>query len=334
MAKTIKKDPEIKSDKPNVEKGFLKISRQQKLLFGCLLVLFSIALLVAFVSFFIHGNQDQSSVTAFGNRDEIAGNWLGKFGAIIADFFIFKGFGAASFLLVKLFFLTGAFLVLDISLAKLKKIWFWDLFVMIVLSVLFGYFAVSIPELGGTIGFEMNSFLQDYIGKIGTLLILIFGIIIYLIFKIKISPDTIKSFFEKKKTEITEDLKPLVNSSEDPTYNLEEFAVNENETDHLTTIINNDDEDIAEPALKPVSQFEINKEGLKPTISNSSEIKLETTPKYFEPEQKIITPHPTSEIIKTEDDVFVIEKALEDDIVEENLAQIDWLPISDCLIPL
>ncbi len=318
MAKTIKKENNQKSNHTNESKSFLKISRQQKLLFGCLLVLLSIALLVAFISFFIHGNQDQSILLSLENRQETAGNWLGKFGAILADFFVYKGFGAASFLLVKLFFLTGAFLVLDISLAKLKTIWFWDLFAMIVISIFFGFFATSIPELGGTIGFEMNSFLQDYIGKTGTLLVLIFGIIIYLIFKIKISPETVKSFFEKKKSAITEEFKPLVKSSDDPAYNLEEFAVND--ADELDVVIESGDEQISKPTLKPFSQFEINKEALKPTISNSSEIKLETTPKYVEPEQIVATPTPTSEIIKTNDDVFVIEKSREEDVIEENLA--------------
>jgi S-DNA-T family DNA segregation ATPase FtsK/SpoIIIE len=67
-----------------------------------------------------------------------------------------------------------------ISANRLKGIWFWDLFAIIVLSVLFG-FATSVPELGGTVGYELNLFLQDYIGKTGTLLILIFGLI-YVIF--------------------------------------------------------------------------------------------------------------------------------------------------------
>ena len=74
---------------------------------------------------------------------------------------------------------------MDLPLKKLKSTWFWDLFVIIILSILFGFFATSLPELGGTIGYEMNLFSQDYIGKIGTLLVLIFGILIYLIFKIK-----------------------------------------------------------------------------------------------------------------------------------------------------
>ena len=126
----------------------------------------------------------------------------GKFGAYIADFFIYKGFGVASFLLVRLFFLTGAFLVLNVSLKKLKNSWFWDMFVIIVISILFGFFATSLPELGGTIGFEMNSFLQDYVGKTGTILILILGLLTYLIFKLNITPEGIKLFFDKKKNDL------------------------------------------------------------------------------------------------------------------------------------
>lgn len=53
-------------------------------------------------------------------------------------------------------------------------------------------FATSAPELGGTIGYELNLFLQDYIGKTGTLLTLLFGLIVYLIFKIKLSPEKYK----------------------------------------------------------------------------------------------------------------------------------------------
>ena len=70
--------------------------------------------------FFIYGQQDQSTLTELASREETSGNWLGKFGAVLADFFIYKGFGAASFLFVKLIFLTGAFLALEISFKKLK----------------------------------------------------------------------------------------------------------------------------------------------------------------------------------------------------------------------
>ena len=291
---TDKKESNSEDQKP------WKYGRQCKILFGFVLILFSVALLLAFISFFIHGQEDQSAVSELANRAQTVNNWLGKSGAFLADLFIFRGFGAASFLFVKLFFLTGAFLVMDISLKKMKNVWFWDLFAIVIISILLGFFATSLPELGGTIGYEMNLFSQAYIGKPGTLLVLLLAIIIYLIFKIKISPDAIKSFFERTKKEIDTELTPLNRPVSDGLYNLEEFAVAE--VDEVDVSIS-----------KPPSQFEINKEALKPTINNASEINMDP-----------ILKSPSSPISSTgkfeTESEFVIEKAHEEDIVEENLA--------------
>jgi len=307
MAKTIKTAiPDKKKDLKSGLKKSWEITKQHKVVLGCLLVLFSIALFLAFISFYIYGQADQSAVNQLTDRNETVQNWLGKFGAFLADLAVYKGFGIASFFFVRLFFVTGLFLILDISLRKLKNIWFWDLFVIIILSVLFGFFSTSLPELGGTIGYELNLFAQDYIGKTGTLLVLLFGLIIYLIFKIKLSPEKIKTFFENTKKEIKTDLSSAAATSTTNTYNLEEYAVEEvdeqTERIHLTTA---------------GSQFELNKEALKPTISNPSEIALKTIPLEVTPTP---TPFHTPEVIHTNDDSFVIEKAPEEDIIEENLA--------------
>ncbi|MFY8066465.1 MAG: DNA translocase FtsK [Flavobacterium sp.] len=281
----------------------LKTKKQYRMLFGFLLILLSIAFLVSFISFFVsdkgvgYGQADQSAVDSLTDRSENVENWFGKLGAYVAHLFIYRGFGVASFLFVKLFFLSGAFLLLDLPIRKLKNTWFWDLFAIIVLSITFGFFATTIPELGGTIGYEINQFIQDYIGKTGTLLGIIFAIVIYLIFKIKISPDALKTFFEKKHKDIKDNLNELTVTENGADYNLEEFAVKE-------------DEEAEEPTLKP-SQFEINKEALKPTIENASEINLEPT---------IKTPEPEPEIITTNDEAFVIEQAADEDVIEENLA--------------
>ncbi len=306
MAKTTKKATSEKTtDSKSVKNNRLKITKQHKILLGSLLVLFSVALLLAFISFYIYGQVDQSAVNRITDRTEVVQNWLGKFGAYLAHLIVYQGFGIASFLFVRLFFLTGIFLVLDIALRKLKNIWFWDLFFIVILSVLFGFFATSLPELGGTIGYELNLFLQDYIGKTGTLLVLAFGLIIYLIFKIKLSPEKINSFFEKTKKEIKNDLNSTSTTTSNG-YNLEEYAVVDEEeiTDEIHLKTNG-------------SQFELNKEALKPTIGNPSEISLKTVPMEVTP-----TPPPfhLPEIIQTNDDHFVIEKAPEEDIIEENLA--------------
>lgn len=305
MAKTTKIPPlNKKNDSKTPENSPWRVTKQHKIVFGSLLVLFSIALLFAFVSFYIYGQEDQSAVHAIADRTEIVQNWLGKFGAFLADLLIYNGFGVAAFIFVRLFFLTGIYLIVGLPLKKLKSIWFWDLFVSVVLSVLFGFFATSVPELGGVIGYELNSFSQDYIGKTGTLLLLLFGLIIYVIFKIKISPEKIQSFFDQTKQELKTDLatiSPIKN--ENSSYNLEEFAVIEEEDSiHLKTNGN---------------QFEINKEALKPTISNASNINREPVAKPLAME---ITPVAKSEVLAAPIDTFVIETAPEEDIIEENLA--------------
>jgi S-DNA-T family DNA segregation ATPase FtsK/SpoIIIE len=302
MAKTTKKEPlDKKNNSKAKESKSWVLTKQHKIVLGSLFILFSVALLVAFASFYIHGQEDQSAVSELTDRSETVQNWLGKFGAFLADLIVYKGFGLASFLFVRLFFLTGIFLILGISANKLKGIWFWDLFAIIVLSILFGFFATSLPELGGTVGYELNLFLQDYIGKTGTLLILIFGLIIYVIFKLKLSPERIQSFFENTKKEIKSDLGSNAAANTGSSYNLEEFAITEEKELGDTTLV-----------PKP-SQFEVNKEALKPTISHSSEINLDPISKV-KPVEEILTDK------NAVDDSFVIETAAEEDLIEENLA--------------
>ncbi|MEN2416444.1 DNA translocase FtsK [Flavobacterium mesophilum] len=309
MAKTKKETADKKTESKVEGIRSRKLTKQQKFVLGCLLILFSIALLVAFISFYVNGQwqADQSAVDSLGNRDEVVQNWLGKFGAYLADLIVYRGFGIASFIFVRLFFLTGLFLALELSTKKLKNTWFWDLFALIVVSILFGFFATSAPELGGTIGYELNLFLQDYIGKTGTLLTLLFGLIVYLIFKIKVSPEKIQSYFDSTKKEFNSELEsikpiqPQQPQQPESAYNLEEFAIEE------------EDPELDNIHLKTVdSQFEINKEALKPTISHASEIELNPVLKPITPKQELPLVSP--------DEAFVIEKSEEEDIIEENLA--------------
>ncbi|MFH6994577.1 DNA translocase FtsK [Flavobacterium sp. FlaQc-48] len=305
MAKTKKETVDKKNESKTENLRSWRPNKQQRFVLGCLLILFSVALLVAFISFYVNGQwqTDQSAVSQLGDRTEVVENWLGKFGAYLSDLIVYRGFGLASFILIRLFFLTGLFLALEMSTKKLKSIWFWDLFAIIIVSVLFGFFATSAPELGGTIGYELNLFLQDYIGKTGTLLTLLFGLIIYLIFKIKLSPEKIQSYFDSTKKELKSELGTLKPQQAESAYNLEEFAIEE-------------DPELDNIHLKSdVSQFEINKEALKPTINHSSEIDLNPV---LKPLQMDINPVTVTPPVHTEE--FVIEKAEEEDIIEENLA--------------
>ena len=319
MAKTTKKANTVNNESEADSKIIKGLSRQYKVILGALLLLFSVALALSFVSFYIYGQQDQSAVDELGLRSIEVRNWLGKFGAYLAHLFVYQGFGVASFVFVRLFFMTGSYLVLDLSVKKLRNSWFWDTFVAIIIAILFGFFATSLPELGGVIGFEMNLFLQDYLGKAGTLLTLIFGLIIFLIFRIKVSPDTVKNAFEKTKNKVAEDFEALKKSREEAkSYNLEEFAVDVDPEIDLVS---------EEPKLKPVSKFEIDKEILKPTISHSSELNLDPKSKHISPEPELIVEQ--EDEFHEDDDVeenlpgkeeFVIEKVAEEETIDENTA--------------
>ena len=313
------------------KKSSLKIGRRQKFVVGILLIFFSLALLLSFISYFITGNADQSAVSQLANRSLNTENWLGKIGAYLADFFLYQGFGVTSFLLVRVLFLVGAYLVLDMSLAKLKKNFFWDGFLIIVGSISFGFLWDYVPQLGGVIGYEMNLFIQDYIGKTGTLLVLLFGIFIFLVFKLNVSPDTFTSIFEKSTQSFKDDLVSEASNTPvaaaEPTEDkigiedeLPIVPLPNKEDDFLLT---EDEEEISNIELKTYpNSFEINKEALKPTISNASELNLE-------PKLKSETPEVTNFSIEdrtipnepfVNEDAFVIEKVEEEVLIEENLA--------------
>ncbi|MFS4481587.1 DNA translocase FtsK [Hyunsoonleella sp. 2307UL5-6] len=198
-----------KPTKPKLKKPSFKLSSQQKLVFGSFLVIFGIILCVSFISFFFTGKADQSTLADFASRDVETQNWLSKIGAWLSDLFIQRGFGISAFIISGLVFLSGIYVLMDIKRSKLRKHWFWGVIIMIWLSILLGFFASKNDILGGTIGFEVNSFLQDYIGKIGTILVLLFGLITYLALRFKITFESIKNLFYSAKKDIKNEFSDL-----------------------------------------------------------------------------------------------------------------------------
>ena len=190
--------------------------------------------------------------------------------------------------------------------------------------MLFGFFWDQFPNLSGIIGYEVNQYVQHYIGKIGTLLLLILVTIAFLVFKMKMSPDKIKDKVEKIKNKIP----TPVFEQEDKTITKEsENNIIENiETNTPKDfVITEDEEAISKIELKPNSTFEIDKGSLKPTIGHPSELsldpKVKETPKEEEKvEQNFSIEDKAKKVIETSDKSFVIETAEEEETVEGNLA--------------
>ena len=310
-----KKETTSASDK-KLRTSIFKTTRGQKFVVGFFFVIIALFLLLSFISYYISGSNDQSQIDQLANRNVVVENWLGKIGAWLADFFLYKGFGIASFLFVKIFFLVGAYLLIDLPLSKIRKSTFWDLYAIVTISLFFGLIWDYVPHLSGVIGFEMHDLIQDYAGNIGTIMILVFSVIVFLIFKVKVSPDKLKDFLDAKPAPVAVD-----DENEDETGNVVLSDIEEEASVPVTTFTkspiieeNPNDEWTNMQVIdkETPSSFEIDKTTLKPTIQNASEIKLEPQPQATPKQPEIIT---------TDDASFIIEKAEEEDILEESLAQ-------------
>ena len=202
-----KKATSKKVKQPSVPKAPFKLSRKTKVILGSFLAVFGLALLLAFVSFLLNWQTDQSVLGQLGNREAEAENLLNKFGASISNFFIYDGFGIAAFALAILVTLTGIYLFFNLNKNTLRRFWFWGLAVMLWLSVTLGFFASVNPLLGGTVGFEVNDYLQDYLGFTGTILLLGFLLVVYLVARLDITPEKIGDLFKRTRKEISEDFR-------------------------------------------------------------------------------------------------------------------------------
>ena len=189
-------------------------SKQNKIILGSLLIVLSIALFFSFMSYYFTWQEDQSILSEFAHRNAEASNLLNKFGASVSHFFMYQGFGLASFAFPLLLAVTGLYLFLGLSGKGLIGKWIWGFIGIIWVSIALGFFASSQPLLGGLIGFEMNDFLQDYTGKIGVFLILIFMLMVILVQLFNFTPEGVANFFRSQRQKIKSDFQTETSVSE------------------------------------------------------------------------------------------------------------------------
>src|ERR1700761_5163406 len=136
-----------RSSKPKIERmpAFnIQDGRLVKIL-GLFLLVMSLFFLIAFTSYLFTWQQDQSYVAASnggwhnlfktqqelianGVKNPVVENWLGKFGALLANQFIFEWFGVASFLFILVFFIIGYRLLFKVKLYAVNKTLGYSLF--------------------------------------------------------------------------------------------------------------------------------------------------------------------------------------------------------------
>jgi S-DNA-T family DNA segregation ATPase FtsK/SpoIIIE len=205
--------PTKKIKKPNRIVSFLK-SQQTHLVFGVLVFSTAIFLLISFYSFLQHWKEDQSILDSFSDKTYSANNLLGKFGATFSNFFVYDGFGVATFIIPILLFFTGLYIILHIPIKQLYKSWVNGLITMIWVSLGLSYLKPEYPLLGGKVGFEFNEFSQIYIGSIGVMLLLLISFFVFIIASFKITPANIKAWMPKPKPRLKKESAIVEDSNE------------------------------------------------------------------------------------------------------------------------
>ena len=165
--------------------------RTQKLI-GLLLILGGAYLFIALTSYIFTWEKDQDKVLGpiselFAIDTKVV-NWLGKFGALVSHLFMYKWFGVASFILVPVFIIYGLQKVLNKQITKPSAFTAkWLFFLVWTSLVLAFFFHDKLFYLGGGYGYILNIQLSNYVGSVGTLAILAFSMLGFLVLSINMN---------------------------------------------------------------------------------------------------------------------------------------------------
>ena len=173
-------------------------NRQNQFVMSIFIILIALMLFFAFISFFRSWDADQSILTEFSNKEITAKNWLGKIGAQISHFFLYKGFGIGTFILPILLLFTGLYILLQVNFVKIRKPWFFGVLGMVWFSLLFGFISLQNPLFAGTVGYEINKVIETYVGKPGVVSLLFITLLGYIVVRFRLTPESIAKLFPKK----------------------------------------------------------------------------------------------------------------------------------------
>ncbi|HCW05767.1 MAG TPA: cell division protein FtsK [Cytophagales bacterium] len=159
---------------------------------GFFLIILSLYLFTAFLSYLFTGKADQSVIEALSDTSLVdsgkeASNWLGLYGAITSHYLIFRWLGVSAFFVPPLLFFLGFKLVFKRELVSLFSAFIFSVFAGLWLSLLLGYITHSlagVTEIGfisGGLGYELAR-LSDGLFGWGTFLILVLSLFIFIIY--------------------------------------------------------------------------------------------------------------------------------------------------------
>lgn len=308
VAKKAAKEPEEKETPSGpfmqrLKDGMEKYKVSQ--LSGLFLILFSVCLLLAFTSFMFTWQVDYDkvtgSLTSLLSPNVKTANWLGNFGARLSYVFINNWFGIAAYGFALIFFVMGAKLLLNVTLLPIAKTLRITLFLMIWTSVMMGYiFNKNYLFMGGGVGYFSATWLDGVIGRIGTLLSLLFVGTAFLLVNNLVK---IPSFKKAEKPEaVLETEEEETEEEEDEKHDIEEpFIKNDRTKNTVKEVIPPPPTPVTAPiefSVAPEKPVEEKKspepkkvEGVEFSIEKAPEVKVEPVTVEEEPKEISSSPY-------------------------------------------
>jgi S-DNA-T family DNA segregation ATPase FtsK/SpoIIIE len=181
---------------PGKSKSFFTDERI-KFVFGILITGFALYLLLACVAYLFWWKTDQSLPNSeiVSGADVQVKNWSGKSGHFLAKMIIGYGFGYGAFFIPIIFGSIGLYLLNFPKIRLLRliaKFTFAAILLSLILSFIFGQlngYLISGP--GGAQGYLITRWSNAFMGKIGTGVIIFFITISYLVFALKVKPQSL-----------------------------------------------------------------------------------------------------------------------------------------------
>lgn len=174
---------------------------------GLLLVVISIFLFIAFISYMIVGHADETEVAlAIGesvniSEEPVVRNWMGQLGARAAQLFIRTWFGIAAFLVPIIMFLLGFRVLFRFSILSIRKSIRHSIFLFYWLPLSLALLFDNSTVLSGQLGSFLNRTFEALLGNFGTVLLVAASALIYLAVSFNLTIDRITDLFKKKEAE-------------------------------------------------------------------------------------------------------------------------------------
>tara|TARA_B100001287_G_C22684794_1_gene532659 strand:- start:2571 stop:4907 length:2337 start_codon:yes stop_codon:yes gene_type:complete len=198
-------------------------SSKNKKIFGTFLALFSIMSIIAFVSYLLDWQTDDSIVSSnsFNPIEDKTQNLIGGIGAKFSNRLVKDLFGISA-LIIPFVSLIVSLRILGYKLLNISKLVYNSMLALIFIPITLNHFFKFEILAGGT-GIFCKIYLTNLIGSVGTSLLLVTTFILFIVLSFKITNKSISAFFKKiipKKDDLETNTIEGKNTIQEPTEDL------------------------------------------------------------------------------------------------------------------